>query len=549
MSMKYLIVVCLLAFSIKTSAQDRVITGRIVDKETRQPIENANIIVQGTTSGSVSDSLGIFQINLTAGFKSLLISHVSYQLISVQIPAADKFRIELMEIFMVLPKVMLSLQPPELDSLLSTNNASDYKDVREVEQNASFYGGIEYLNYYLSTNYKFPEGLDSSVKGSTYVSFRVDTSGAIENVKVHDVLLNVSMKNHLIQLFNSMPTWRPAYQRGEPVAQKILVPINYGPVKQSDETTTYLYYYLTRAITYPDEAIRVALEGTVFIYFSLDSEQNFTRLEILQGIGSGCDKMVYNAISTIPKAELKNLMLSVGDSVFVLPVDFRLDQSSTREDQLSKLADAIFLLPVEVLAYKPNDYGVLANMEFYATTDFYSVEGALKHINNANKLSITGQELSSLSPEVGKLTNLLILNLANNNLESLPAELTDLLKLKDFNAPRNNLNSLPEDFSEMRQLKVVSLAYNNFTEFPQELLNLKRLQSLDLSNNNLIIIPSAISKLKNLKILLLANNNFQNFPDEFFELNLEVIDLQGNDLSEEVKQKINQSFKNAKITL
>ena len=547
--MKYLFVICLLVHSFKAGAQDRVLTGRILDKETQQPIENVNIIVEGTTSGSVTNYLGYFQLTVKSSFKTLLISHVSYQDVSAQIPDSDKFKISLEKIFVLMPKVILSFIPPELDSLPLIKDGSGYTAGRDVEQNASFYGGIEYLNYYLATNYKYPEELDSIVKGTTYVSFVVDSSGAIENIKVHDDSLNVSMQSQLEQLFTSMPSWRPAFQRGEPVTQKVIMPIMYGPVQKSDEATTYLYYYLAKTITYPTEAIRIAQEGTVFVYFSLNSEQNFTRLEILQGIGSGCDKMVYNAIHAIPKAELKSLMQSVGDSVFVLPVDFRLDPSSTIEDELSKSTDAIFLLPVEVLGSQPDNYGVPVGMNFYATTEFYSVEGALKHKNNAINLRITGQQLTSLSPEVGKLTNLLLLDLENNKLDSLPVEIGNLHNLEKFYAPRNNLSSLPVGLSEMRKLKIVGLAYNNFTEFPEELLNLKRLYALDLSNNNFNIIPSSVGNLKNLRILVLRNNKLHNLPDEFFKLKLKEIDLQGNDLSEELKQKINQSFKNAKITL
>lgn len=549
--MKYLVIVCLLALSFKTSAQNRVVTGRILDKDTQQPIVNVNIIVKGTTSGSVTNYLGYFQLKVNPGFKTLVISHVSYQDVSAQIPDTDKFKITLEKIFVMFPKVVLSYHPPELDSLRSTNTGRDYRPAREVEQNASYYGGMEYLNNYLATNYKYPEGLSSPVRGSTYVSFVVDSIGAIADVKIHNDSLNASMQNQIVQLFTSMPAWQPAYQRGQPVAQSIVIPIVYGPVKQSDEMATYLYYYLANNITYPEEAIRIALEGTVYVYFSLSSEQEFNRLEILQGIGSGCDEMVYKAIYAIPKAELKNLMLSVGDSVFVLPVDFHLDQTSTREDPLKKVTNAIFLDPIEVLASQEFDYyGRPYNgMALYPTMEFFSVEGALKHINNATKLRITGQELTSLSPEIGKLTYLFIVDLENNKLDSLPAEIADLQNLEELYAPHNNLSSLPVGVSELRKLRIVGLAYNNFSEFPAELLHIKKLQALDLSNNKLSLIPSAIGNLKSLKMLILRNNNLQDLPDEFFKLKLKEINLEGNELSEELKVKINKSFKNAKIKL
>ena len=196
--MKYLVIICLIALSFKTSAQERVITGRILDKATQEPIENVNITVQGTTSGSVSDSLGVFQINIKSNFKSLLISHVSYEMVLIEIPASDKFRIELESIFVVIPQIILNQQPPELASLDSTNKERDNRVSGAVEQNAGFYDGIEYLDYYLTTNYKYPEGLIEYIRGGTYVSFDIDITGAVGNVKVRDDSLNIAIINFLI---------------------------------------------------------------------------------------------------------------------------------------------------------------------------------------------------------------------------------------------------------------------------------------------------------------------------------------------------------------
>lgn len=548
--MKYLVIVCLIAFSIKTLAQDRVITGRILDKATQQPIAYANITIQGTTSGGVSDSMGVFELKLKSSFKSLVISHVNYQSVLIQFPAGDKFKIELDKIYIMLPMVVLSFQPPELAPLDTIKKVKANIASREVEHNASFNGGMEYLNYFLATNYKSPEGLDSLVTGETYVSFKIGINGAVESVKIHNDSLNTSMQNQIIQVFSSMPDWQPASQRGVAVTQKIVVPIKYGPVSKSDESITYLSYYLAKSIIYPKEAIRLAVEGTVFVYFSLDSKQEFTRLEILQGIGSDCDKMVYSAISGIPREELKNLMMELGDSVFVLPVDFHLDPTSIREDNLIKSTDAIFLMPVEVLASKPNNYlGQQYGTIYKPTNEFYSVEGAIKHLNNASKLRIINQQLTSLSREVGKLKYLLLLDLENNELQSLPRELADLHYLEELYAPRNKLSSLPKRVREMHRLKIIGLAHNNFTEFPEELVNLRRLHTLDLSNNNISLIPTSIGDMKNLKMLILRDNNIQELPEEFFKLNLKDIKLEGNNLSEGLKQKIKESFKNAKITL
>jgi len=544
--MKFIATLSLLAFGLLAHAQERVVTGQIVDKTTLLPIANANILIQGTTSGTISNLRGFFQINLKANYKGLIVSHVSYQEITIVIPEVNSFKIEMEQIFIILPKVVLSTRPPELAPYQLPADIITYK---EVEQNATFNGGTEYLISYLTSNFNYPDSLTYILKGSTYVSFNVEITGAIGNILIHHGSLNKLLKNQLILLFDAMPDWQPAYQNGAPVSQQFVIPIDYGPVSQY-AGDTYLNYYLQKNITYPPAALRLASEGTVFAYFSLNAYQEFTRLIILQGIGDGCDKMVYDAIKGIPKAELMKLMAGVGDSVFVLPVDFRLDQSSTREDELVKSTDAVFLSPMVVLASPETKYPGSGYSNFFKPTSlFYSVEGALKHIENATELRIVNQQITVLSAEIKKLTNLQILNLQKNELRSLPDELIDLPRLTEFYAPQNKLSALPLGFSQLEQLKVIGLAHNEFTDFPMTILRLKRLRALDLSNNNLSEIPVGISNLKRLKVLILNDNNLQNLPDEIFKLNLLEISLQGNNLSEEVISKVHKSFKNAKITL
>jgi len=548
--MKYLVLYCLIAVGLVSRAQERVITGRIVDKKTQQPIENASISVLGTTTGSFSNSMGIFQIKLASNYKSLIISHLSYQMVSIEVPEGDNFKIGLEEIFVMLPKANLTLQPPELAPYQLTKDEQKIKISREIEASASFFGGFEYFNYYLTTHFKYPDSLSVVVAGDTHVSFEVNPSGIVENIKVYDDSLNTSMRNQIIELFSSMPVWQPARQRGNPVSQKFLMSIKYGLVTKSKVTETYLNYYLTKTISYPVEAKRIALEGTVFAYFSLNSKQEFTRLEILQGIGSGCDKMVYNAIQNMPKAELKSLMEDIGDSVFVLPVDFLLDISSAQVDVLLTSTDAIFLMPLEVLAHQPSTYyNAMGDLLYYPTAEFLSLEGALKHINNASRLRIVNQKLTSLSPDIGKLSYLLLLDLENNELTSLPEELVKLQFLEELYAPKNKLSSMPKGLGELGKLKIIGMAQNNFTKFPEVLLSLKKLHGLDLSNNKISSLPTGINKLKKLRVLILKNNNLQDLPEEFFDLRLEELHLEGNNFSKELKLKIKKEFKNAKIIL
>lgn len=56
------------------------IYGRVIDQQTQKPLAGANIVVEGTTFGSASNSQGYYQIeNLMAGFYTVVASYIGYR--------------------------------------------------------------------------------------------------------------------------------------------------------------------------------------------------------------------------------------------------------------------------------------------------------------------------------------------------------------------------------------------------------------------------------------------------------------------------------------
>ena len=67
------------------------------------------------------------------------------------------------------------------------------------------------------------------------------------------------------------------------------------------------------------------------------------------------------------------------------------------------------------------------------------------------RLSIDLNELTTLPPEIGKLTNLKELRLSDNQLIRLPPEIGILTKLESLSVNNNRLNELPPEIGKLRR--------------------------------------------------------------------------------------------------
>lgn len=61
------------------------------------------------------------------------------------------------------------------------------------------------------------------------------------------------------------------------------------------------YNYINKNIKYPSQARKLGVEGKVYVQFVVDEKGNITAIEIVRGIGAGCDKEVIRLMEKAPK--------------------------------------------------------------------------------------------------------------------------------------------------------------------------------------------------------------------------------------------------------
>lgn len=108
------------------------------------------------------------------------------------------------------------------------------------------------------------------------------------------------------------------------------------------------------------------------------------------------------------------------------------------------------------------------------------------HIRNVKYITLTGNQLTSLCPDIGMMCKLEEIDLSDNSLSDLPPALSELQSLTKLNLSQNNLSLLCDAFGD-----------------------LKELEWLDVSNNQISALPIVFTKLKNLKTLICHSNALQ----------------------------------------
>jgi len=156
-------------------------------------------------------------------------------------------------------------------------------------------------------------------------------------------------------------------------------------------------------------------------------------------------------------------------------------------------------------------------------------------------LVLASNQLSTLPPEIGRLTALTGLFLNNNQLTTLPPEIGRLTALTGLGLSDNQLSTLPPEIGGLTALTTLTLSGNQLSTLPPEIGQLTALTRLRLDGNQLSTLPPEIGRLTALTALRLSNNQLSTLPPEIGRLTaLTALDVNGNPLTDALLEAANQ---------
>jgi TonB family protein len=85
-----------------------------------------------------------------------------------------------------------------------------------------------------------------------------------------------------------------------------------------------LYQWVLRHTHYPDAARTAGIEGVVYVRFMIDEKGAISHIEVLKGIGGGCDEVAIRAIKSVPKWKPATYDHKPTKAIICLPIRFKL---------------------------------------------------------------------------------------------------------------------------------------------------------------------------------------------------------------------------------
>lgn len=194
----------------------------------------------------------------------------------------------------------------------------------------------EKLDQIISANLKYPsEAIDAKAEGVALIGFVVMKDGSLESLEILEDPGYGMGDAALKAVKKSSKQWIPGKDKGTAVNVQMRVPVPFvlpdsdseQSAKPAPEMPEYftvvdqmphligcdsvsadqaqkcthelIALYLRDAVQYPDSAKTAGIEGTVMTSFIIDETGHITNVEVVEGLGGGCDEEAIRVVESI----------------------------------------------------------------------------------------------------------------------------------------------------------------------------------------------------------------------------------------------------------
>ena len=202
------------------------VQGQVLEKGTNNPVVGANVIIKGTTSGTITDLDGNFVLTMPVG-ATLSVSYINMKTKELAITEELIGKIKSLKVYLEEEAAAKAGEVVVVGYGGGEEVPDDAPAFQVVEEMPEFPGGMGECLKFLAKNVKYPmESQQAGVQGKVIVQFVVEKDGSIANPKVVRNL-DPNLDGEAIRVISIMPKWKPGMQKGQPVRVKYTVPVTF----------------------------------------------------------------------------------------------------------------------------------------------------------------------------------------------------------------------------------------------------------------------------------------------------------------------------------
>jgi TonB family protein len=188
-----------------------VVTGKVTASD-GSALPGVNVLVDGSSTGTVTDVDGSFQLAVPQNNPRLQFAFIGFQSKVVDVAHRSEVNVMLDEDVAMLSEVVVT-------GYATRSSTADPPAFRFAEPE----GGRSGFKDYLSLAVKYPDAaLTNKTEGRVTVRFTVEPSGQLTNFEVVRGI-GAGCDEELIRAIREGPAWKPSSRDGQPVSDKVSV--------------------------------------------------------------------------------------------------------------------------------------------------------------------------------------------------------------------------------------------------------------------------------------------------------------------------------------
>ncbi len=200
------------------TSNQKIIQGKVVSAEDGTPLPGVNIVVKGTTIGTVTDMQGNYQLISDSQEPTLVYSFIGLQ--SQEIKATDQ-----KELNVLLQSDVSQLSEVVVTGYSPVKNDGSHEPVIKLAEPA---GGRRVYDKYLKNSLQYPQqALENKIKGRVTIQFTVLTDGSLSDFSVFRGL-GFGCDEEVIRLVKEGPKWSPTTEDNVAVESEVRVRVKFA---------------------------------------------------------------------------------------------------------------------------------------------------------------------------------------------------------------------------------------------------------------------------------------------------------------------------------